>query len=90
MQDKNTADHLKSIIAEREQRVKELEKDLESVKEMKSGEFFIHAPRNENPSSPPMDIDRNRPSSSSNNTFMRARSDSINDRENDRNISSRF
>lgn len=105
MQDKNTLDQLKNIINEREEKVKQLDKELRNLKEMKSNDeqFFIHAAKPQTPPSPvsfnnslinnniDLDSTRNRPSSSNKLDFMRNRSDSINERDiNDRNISSRF
>jgi hypothetical protein len=106
MQDKNTLDQLKNIINEREEKVKQLDKELRNLKEMKSNDeqFFIHATKPQTPPSPVsfnnslinnnidhLDSTRNRPSSSNKLDFMRNRSDSINERDiGDRNISSRF
>ena len=105
MQDKNTLDQLKNIINEREEKVKQLDKELRNLKEMKSNDeqFFIHATKPQTPPSPvsfnnslinnniDLDSTRNRPSSSNKLDFMRNRSDSINERDiSDRNISSRF
>jgi len=102
MQDKNTLDQLKNIISEREDKVKQLDKELRALKEMKSNDgFFIQAVKPQTPPSPvsfynnnnnvDLDLTRNRPSSSSNsNNFTRNRSDSINEPNIDRNISSRF
>jgi hypothetical protein len=45
MQEKNTVDQLKSIISEREERVKQLERELDIKR---NNEFFIHGPKSDN------------------------------------------
>lgn len=87
MQDKNTLDHLKSIVAEREEKVKQLEKELESLREgsVSSKEFFIHKPQIEPITSPHVDFNQ-RPSSSSNNCFLKPRSESNSFTERDSNL----
>jgi hypothetical protein len=87
MQEKNTVEQYKTIVAEREKRVKQLEQELATLKENLNNQqllnlnntpqFFIHNQENENSFSNESEFVRPRPQSNSN----RTRSDSVNERE---------
>ena len=93
MQEKNTVEQYKSIVAEREKRVKQLEQELASLKENMTNQqliqmnnapqFFINNQENENSFSNENEFVRARPQSTlaQNTNSNRTRSDSINERE---------
>ena len=93
MQEKNTVEQYKAIVAEREKRVKQLEQELASLKENMNNQqliqmnntpqFFINNQENENSFSNENEFVRGRPQSTlvQNTNSNRTRSDSINERE---------